>query len=330
VGRLWQRGDVDGLPSFLRRLARTFPARVGLRFAQDGGGSLAVLIAWNALTALFPIALALAAIAGAVLSRAGVARDKIAEAVLTLLPEGAGRAQALEAIGGVQQATGVFALVAVVGFLWTASGLFGAMEQAFSVIFRSRQRSFLRQKLMSLAMMATFAILALLGVGSSALVPFLGELAHAATVPSSFTHGVLAPAVQAGIGFVAGFLLYFAIYLVVPNRPMQAAQVWPGALFAGAAFEGLTQLFPVYIRLNRGINQYGRSFALLFVLLAFFYFLGMITVLGAELIAVLHPADEAAEPVASHPVPRPRGWRRLGFGLLGAAIGAAALRRRRA
>ncbi len=328
MGRLWQRGNVDGPRRGLRRLASTFPARVGLRFVQDSGGSLAVLIAWNALTALFPIALAMAAIAGEVLSRVGVARRQIVEAVLTLLPPGAGRAQAAAAIAGVQHATGVFAVVAVVSFLWAASGLFGAMEQAFSVVFRLRVRPFLRQKLMSLAMMATFTVLALLGVGSSALVPLLGDLTRAATVPASFTHGVLAPALQAVIGFVAGFLLYFAVYLVVPNRPMRPVQVWPGALLAGAAFEGLTQFFPIYIRLDRGINQYGRSFALLFVLLAFFYFLGMITVVGAELIAVLHPPEEATEPGAS-PRPPPRGWRRLGFGLLGSAIGAVMLRRRR-
>jgi uncharacterized BrkB/YihY/UPF0761 family membrane protein len=48
------------------------------------------------------------------------------------------------------------------------------------------------------------------------------------------------------------------------------------------------------------MNRYGSQFAFLFVLLAFFYFLGVITVLGADLIAVIDP-DEADRPEAGGP-----------------------------
>jgi uncharacterized BrkB/YihY/UPF0761 family membrane protein len=61
----------------------------------------------------------------------------------------------------------------------------------------------------------------------------------------------------------------------------------------------------VYIQLNRGINQYGSSFAFLFVLLAFFYFLGLITMLGAEVNAVFEQRREharAKEDTAATPV----------------------------
>ncbi len=280
-----------------RRLLETvwlsLPLQVGRKFASDDCGSHAVVIAWNGLVAIFPITLALAAIGGEMLSLAGVGRQAIYQLVLQVLPaEGGTRDEVLQAIEGVQASTGVFALLALVGFLWTASGLFGAMERGFQAVFGVPGRPFLRQKLMSLAMMGLFTVLVLVGVGTSLLLALLRQLSGMTEAPLRVPTG--AEALQVAVGIVSGFVLFFAIYFVVPNRPQRPFQVWPGALLAGVAFELLTQLFPLYVRLNRGINQYGRGFALLFTLLAFFYFLGVITMLGAELNAVLHPSSQSA------------------------------------
>ena len=64
--------------------------RVVRRFIAHGGGSQAVLIAWNVLTAIFPIALALAAIGGVVLRLAGVTPDAIARQVIAVFPADVG------------------------------------------------------------------------------------------------------------------------------------------------------------------------------------------------------------------------------------------------
>jgi membrane protein len=269
----------------------SLPLRVLRKFGADGGGSHAVVIAWNGLVAIFPITLALAAIGGEMLSLAGVGRQAVYQLVLQVLPAGGARDEALQAIEGVQESTGIFGLLALVGFLWTASGLFGSMERAFQAVFDTPGRDFLRQKLMSLAMMGLFTVLVLVGAGTSVLLALLRQIGGIAGTPPWLPTG--AEALQVVVGVVSGFVLFFAIYFVVPNRPQRPAQVWPGALLAGVAFELLTQLFPLYVRLNRGINQYGRGFALLFVLLAFFYLLGVITMLGAELNAVLHPSSRS-------------------------------------
>jgi membrane protein len=269
------------------RAARLFPVRVVRKFMEHGGGSQAVLIAWNALTAIFPIALALAAIGGLVLSLAGISSDAIAGQVVAVFPNDTGaQAAALHALDVLRRQTVLFAVAALVGFVWTGSGLFGAMEEAFGAVFQTKGRPFLRQKLMALAMMGLFAVLALLSVGTSALLPLLNDIPG---LTISFTRGDTGRVVQAIVGVVSGFVLFFAIYLIVPNRRQRPSRVWPGALFAGVALELLSLLFPTYIEVNQGINRYGRDFALLFVLLAFFYFLGVITMLGADVIAVLDP-----------------------------------------
>jgi membrane protein len=317
-----EQGAVARGRAVVVRAAELFPVRVVRKFAAHSGGNQAILIAWNALTAIFPIALALAAIGSLVLSVAGVTPDAIARQVVALFPTDTGAQDAaLRGIDALRHQAILFAVLALVGFLWTGSGLFGSMEEAFGVVFQTPTRHFVRQKLMALGMMGLFAILALLAVGTSALLPLLDQILG---LPISVKHGWTAVVVQGSIGVVSGFLLFFVIYFVVPNRRQRLRDVLPGALFAGVALELLSQLFPIYIRLNRGINMYGRQFALLFVLLAFFYILGVITILGADIIAVLDPPERSTEPDRSaRQRPAPMGRLRRG------AYGAVALAGRR-
>lgn len=316
------------------RARRTLPARVIEKFVADDGANLAIVIAWNALTSIFPIALAIAAIGGVALRLAGFDPVDVYGAVLLVFPQDEeARRQAFQAVEGVRDATGLLAVIALLGFLWTASGLFGAMEWVFSRIHRTRPRDFARQKLMAVAMMGIFTVFVVLAVGSSSLLPLLDDIPG---VPISLTEGPAAAVIQAVVGLASGFVLFLAVYTVVPNQPSRPGRAWPGALLAGAGFELIALLFPLYIGVNRGINQYGKTFALIFVLLAFFYLLGVIAVLGAELNAVLHPAPEWGGKLSPAHLPEearaqraPRGVRRALFGALAAAIGLLAATRRR-
>lgn len=276
------------------RSADLFPVRVIMAFAEHAGPSQAVLIAWNVVTATFPMALALAAAGGFILSILGITSDTIAGQVVALFPTDTGaQAAALQGVDALKRQTLVFAILAFLGFLWTGSGLFGAMEEVFTRVFQTAPRPFLRQKLMALGMMSLFAVLALLAVGTSALVPLLRDIP---SLPVSLTRGSTGAVVQAIVGLVSGFVLFFVIYYVVPNRRQHPLRVLPGAIFAGVAFELLSQLWPTYIRLNAGANRYGEQFTFLFVLLTFAYLLGVIIVLGAEIIAQLDPAQARARP----------------------------------
>jgi membrane protein len=291
------------------------------------------VIAWNGLTAIFPVILALIAIAGFVLRAAGVSSDTLEQEVVAVFPsDPKSQHEALKAIKSLPDRAGVFLIVGLVGYLWTASNLFGAMEQAFDAVLHCGRRPFIRQKLMALGMMTIFSVLAVIGVGTSVLLPLLNQVPG---VPTSVIDLLNSP-LQFVIGVASGFVLFFAIYYIVPNRRLPVTHVWPGALLAGFGFKLLTLLFPLYIHFNSGINQFGASFAFLFVMLAFFFFLGLITMLGVELNVVLF--EPAVRPAPSRPLPgvapspprgaRLRGPRRVLLALLAALIGLFAVRRR--
>lgn len=313
--------------AFIGWASGTIPVRLVQRLVEDDGPNWATVVAWNALTAVFPIALALIAIVGFALSRAGIDQSVVVHEITVLFPsDQATQMAAIEAISNVRKSSLLFGLLALVGYLWTASNLFGALEAAFEAVYHCGRRDFVPQKLMALWMMAIFCVLAALAVGTSALLPLVNTVPD---VPTWLKRGLTFP-IQVGIGVVSGFVLFFGIYYVVPNRRRRAREVWPGALLAGIGFEALTLLFPTYIKLNPGINQFGKAFALLFVLVAFFFFFGLITMLGAELNAVLsEPGARRADQQPALPRPGvvpvhggpPRGLRRALFAALGVAIG---------
>ena len=91
------------------------------------------------------------------------------------------------------------------------------------------------------------------------------------------------------IGIVTGFILFTVIYFVVPNRKQTLIKVLPGALLAGFLFELVTLLFPAYIALTNSVATYGKEFGLFFLLMTFFFFFGLITMIGVEVDSVIFP-----------------------------------------
>ncbi len=268
------------------RLKRSFPARLIQKFIQDRGGNWAVVIAWNVLFAMFPIVLFMAAVLGIALNFIGVTSRVVYDEVLLAIPDEA-RAEVLQALIGVQTQTGLFFIVGLLGLLWGGSALFGAMEEGFAVIYHTRPRDFVRQKLMSIAMVFLFTLLGGLAVGTSSLLP---ALKHIPDAPTFLMSGIAAFLLQVLLGIVAGFVLFGTIYFLVPNRKQEWRKIWPGALVSGILFEIITLLFPTYLSINQGINAYGKTFGLFFVLLTFSFLVGLITMLGVEVNSVLFPA----------------------------------------
>ncbi|TME48318.1 MAG: YihY/virulence factor BrkB family protein [Chloroflexi bacterium] len=270
----------------LEGLKQSVPGKLGQKFVEDQSPNWAVLIAWNALFAMFPIVLFAASILGLVLRVFGQANAKIYNTIFAVIPDDHSRTQVINAVTGVKHQTGILFVVGLIGLLWGGSALFGAMEQAFAVIYHTLPRDFIRQKLIGFGMVLVFTVLAGVAVGSSAVLP---ALKHIPGVPTALTGGILAALLQIVLGVVSGFILFASIYFVIPNRRQEWGKVWPGALVAGIAFELVTLIFPLYLTVNKGINQYGATFGLMFLLMTFFYFIGLIAMLGVEFNAVLFP-----------------------------------------
>jgi len=285
------------------RLMESVPGRVIRKFLEDQAPNWAALIAWNALLAMFPIVIFAASLLGFALRLFGAANDAVYKTIFSAIPgDPQQQTELVKAVSGVKSQSGLLFIVGLGGLLLGASALFGVMEQAFAVIYHTKPRDFVRQKLIAFGMVFLFTILVGVAVATSAILPALKQIPD---MPLFLYSGAAAFILQVIVGTIAGFLLFGSMYYVIPNRKQQFRNIIPGALIAGILFEVITLLFPLYLELNKGLNQYGKTFGLLFVLMTFFFFLGLITMIGVEVNSVIYPVPIALPGKDSHAVATP-------------------------
>jgi membrane protein len=254
------------------------------KFGKDWCMNLCSLLAYNFLGAIFPLLLGVLAIGALFLP------PSLLHQVGTNL-NGAIPAEASGSQGGLnidfnnvldnfRHASGPAAVISFLALLWTGSSLFGVMENCFSIIYRTKDRDFIWQKLMSIAMIIIFAILTPLTFIASSISGSYQQLSQAFSgIPGlSYVFGVG--------GFVIGaafsFVLFLLIYMVVPNLKIGWSHAWPGALVAGVLFEAATLGFPAYETHFGGKSQFGAVAGLLAVLTLWFWVISLILILGAE------------------------------------------------
>jgi membrane protein len=269
-----------------KRLMDSLPGRLWVKMNEDNAFNWAVILAWNFLQSLFPIVLVVAAVLAVALGSVGVGSGQIYRTVASMLPDPKAQTDTFNALNSFHQKSGIFFLIGFVGLVWSGTGLFRAMEQGFAVIYHTRQRPLLKGILMSVGMVFLLAVFGGLMLITTTLLGLLNQLPY---LPAILANGSVDFAVQVAIGVLGGFVLYLAIYYVVPNRKMDWGSVWIGAAIAGVLFELLSLVFPLYLRLTGAGSGYGRTFGLLFLLMLYFYYIGIVTMVGVEVNSLLYP-----------------------------------------
>src|ERR1700716_114641 len=197
---------MSGRISAMGRLMDTVPGRVIQKFLEDQAPNWAALIAWNALFAMFPIVIFAASLLGFALRLFGQANDAVYKTIFSALPgDHQTQSQLLTAVNSVKTQSGLLFIVGLVGLLWGGAALFGVMEQAFAVIYHTKPRDFIRQKLIAFGMVFLFTVLVGVAVATSALLP---ALKHIPNIPEFLYSGVAAFILQVVVGVTAGLLLF--------------------------------------------------------------------------------------------------------------------------
>ncbi len=263
------------------------------RYGEDRVALLAAAVAYNELFSMLPIMLAVLAIVGFFL------RDPAALAQAESLIVGALPSQVsqsvVEVLHTTRQEAGLFGVISLVGLFWGGSGLFGTLEVALDQIYRTPERPFVFQKLMSAGMVLLFAAMVIVIVVASSVGRVIGQLVG--VVPLVGPGLALAVALAGGAtSLVAAFVLCLAILSVVPSVHLPVKHTLPGALVAALGLVLVTQLFPIYLGLAGSFSQYGAVFGLFFLLMTWAYLVAQVLLLGAEINAILDPTALSAGP----------------------------------
>lgn len=268
------------------KVAEWGPARWVIRFNDrliaHQVSEQATVIAFNIVYAMLPLVLSLTAIGGFVV-HGPAARAQLVTAVQAAFPAQLAK-EMTDVINAAGTYPGIIGLVGFVSLLATGSNLFAAIEVAFCRIFGVRSRGIVHQRAVAVLMILVFSALLVVSVAASNIAVFLratrvGPDGVPAAWPLGRYLGLLG-----GWAFTVLMLLVF--YLVIPNARLPFRAVWPGAVLAGTALQLTTLVFPIYIRYFAGFNRFGDAFSLIFLVMTWAYFLGVILLAGAEVNAM--------------------------------------------
>lgn len=259
----------------MRRLINVFRA-AGRRFSADGCAFLAQAIAFNALFAMFPLAL---------LTIAGLAfvygtNQGQAEAIALFATLAPGIQEALtENLHQLVNLRSVSGIIGVVTLIWSGKNLFQAIAYALNKTLNiPTGRKFINDILVSLVMLPIVGILLLI---ATALPIVISIAVSYGGFPRSALFSQL-------VTYTTCFLLIVAIsallYAYLPNRRVGIGFGVPGAIFTGIAWEVAQIAFGIYTTHVSFAHVYG-AVATLAVLLLWLYYMGIIFLFGAELSA---------------------------------------------
>jgi len=277
------------LPRVSRRAISGFLAHDALQLA----GSMA----YFGVLSVFQL-LVLGIVVGSFFLGDGTARDFVVEQVSAGTPLDA------DLIEGVIDATiesrGAMTIISF-GFLaWSGLGIFSALSNGISRVFENApKRPFWKDKLIGLLLMTLTGLLAIgslvIGLATGVIVQLAEDVTGGAGGDTVvWLIGALLP-----IGLI--FLAFWAIYKVVPNRPVSWGEVLPGAVVATGLWTMLRFGFTWYAT---NVANYDTAFGPIstaITLLVFLYFASVIVLLGAEFARASAVDDELGMIAAADP-----------------------------
>ncbi|MEQ9094495.1 MAG: YihY/virulence factor BrkB family protein [Miltoncostaeaceae bacterium] len=258
-------------------------------FIAAGGTRAAAAIAYYALLSFVPLVLALAGMTGLILG--GDRLDDLIDRAVEALPlTSEGFADIAEILRGAGEGSGAVGLAGIVGLIWTASGVMGAIRTGMTTVMGAgRKRPFITGKLIDL-LLVLLAGVVLLGAAAVTVVLRVADdelLARLGIPGSSDLVGILIPV-------VVGFLVLLGLLRFVPAVRIPWSAAWRAALGGGVGLWALTNAFGFYVANFGNYNAVYGSLGAVIAFLAFIYLVAIVVLLTAAVAAVL-PGVRAAE-----------------------------------
>lgn len=261
--------------------------RVTLKsFAQARGAEGAATLSYYALFALFPLLLVLISIAGFIL-KSQTAYDKVIEYVLMALPNA--RSLIERNVDVILNRSGTIGLIGIAGSIWSASAFFNTLVRHINYAWHTiKPSSFIRTRLLALAMIAMLVLLLTLSLISSSVLDIIRLANLLLPTGETLEHTPVWPWLQAFIPGVFTFLMFIVMYRYIPGRVVRLRACLIGALWTTVAWELGKRLFILY--LASGLARYELVYGSLGTVLALMFWIYVsctILLLGAHLTATI-------------------------------------------
>tara|TARA_R110000868_G_scaffold2764_2_gene19138 strand:+ start:257 stop:1117 length:861 start_codon:yes stop_codon:yes gene_type:complete len=269
-----------------------------IRFIEDDGLASAGYLAYIGLMSLLPFLVFVFTLLG-LIGQADQGAG-IIDAMFRFMPTEVALTLQEPVVQVVGRASGGVLTLSLVVVLWIAASGVEGIRSALNRAYRTREtRSYWRRRANSSALVVFFSGFIVIAVGCMVVGPLIWQQAEVYLdfgIPmgtQSFPE-----LVRFGAGGGALFIATAALYRVLPNRKPSWIGVVPGAACVVLMVSGATNLYSLYLeRFAQYAAIYGSLGGIISTLI-FFYLLGAIFVLGAELngmLAEMRDTDQEKE-----------------------------------
>lgn len=255
----------------MKRLILAF-REAGLRFSRDGCAFLAQALAFNALFAVFPLAVL-------TLTTASIVEPNSQQQVLSTINTLAPELQSFIAsnLQSYIYGRGISSIIALLFIAWSGKNLFlglaYALDRALGV---PKGRPFVHNIAFSLVTLPVIGILMLIAMGLPVVISIVFTFSNLPDRQHLAQFGAYL------VSLLLVFLVTLMLYTFLPNRRVKWRFAIPGASFAALTWPLVQLAFAQYTIHVNFAKIYGALSAPLVVLL-WFYLMGSIFLFGAEL-----------------------------------------------
>jgi membrane protein len=222
----------DGLGAQLMELLR-YMARTEVH-------TYAFSVAANSILSLFPFIVLLLTLSRGVFHSRSM-ETVVSDMMKNFLPVGQDFVMRnMQLLTHPQKGTQIFSLVML---LFTSTGVFLPLEVALNHVWGvTKNRSYLRNQMVSLGLAFAVGVLAMASVASTASQrTILGWLFFGHTQNAAF--GLVEVGFLRICSLIASVTLFFLVYWILPNRMLPARAVLPTAIVIGLLWEGAKHLY---------------------------------------------------------------------------------------
>ena len=248
---------------------------------QDHAKDMAASIAYFSFFSLFPLLVGVVAGASLFLDRVEI-QSRLDRMLSDEFPGSADFLRTnIEALIDLRGAAGI---ASVLGLLWSASKMFGALSRGINLAFGvPRGHPFYLSKLRYFAMTVGVSLLLLVAVGASTAIDLLTQVD---LTRFGFDATLFATVGGRFASLVSVFVTVVLIYKLVPYERRPWRDLLPGALAATLLFELGKTLFVLYLENVHSLEAVYGSLTSVMVLLLWLYFSAHVLLFGAEICAL--------------------------------------------
>ena len=244
---------------------------------------VAAAISFYALLSLFPLVLALITVLSFALG-SPESKAQLAEEIGGLVP--VSDELVTTTVEQVVRARNVTGIAAVIGLLWVASAVFGAIRKGINTAWGIRQtRPFFQERLIDFSLALGAGLLFLVSISSTAVLTFFQEIFTLLYPEASVNGDFIWDQAAAIIPPTLTLLSFLVLYWFLPNTRVHLRYVWPGAVAATVAFEVVKNGFVLYVGRYSTYNIVYGSLSAVVALMFWLYLSAIILLFCALLIS---------------------------------------------